>query len=318
MALKDDKRQEILDNIMAEVSRLVIGKEEAKELLLVALVAKGHVLIEGFPGTAKTTLARTFAQAIGGTFKRIQGTPDMLPADIIGFHLYRPDGDSTFIPGPIFANIILADELNRTTPRTQSALLEAMQEQQVTIERETRRLERPFMIIASQLPYGGAGTAPLTDVQVDRFMLRLWSGFPTIAEEDRILEDIDRASEPHVSAVATPAEIIRLQDEVKKLHVSQSIRSYILDILDRLRHHHDLLPSPGPRGGIALLQGARALAFIEGRDFVIPDDVKRLLIPALSHRLRISAEAEIENVRPETIIEQVASEVPIPKGEKEH
>ena len=164
---------------------MVIGKDEMKEFLLVALLSQGHVLIEGLPGTAKTTLARTFAQAIGGKFKRIQGTPDMLPADVLGFHMYRADGTSSLIPGPIFANVILADELNRTNPRTQAALLEAMQEHQVTIEQETHQLERPFIVIASQVPYGDPGTAPLSDVQIDRFLFRVclynppFASFPT-------------------------------------------------------------------------------------------------------------------------------------------
>ena len=302
-------------NITTEVSKIVIGKEDIKEILLVGLLSQGHVLIEGLPGTAKTTLAKTFAQVIGGTFKRVQGTPDMLPADIIGFYLYHTDGSSTFMPGPIFANVVLADELNRITPRTQAALLEAMQEQQVTVERETHPLKQPFIVIASQLPYGGAGTSPLTEVQMDRFMFRIWSGFPSAEEENQILRDIDKISKPHISSVATPADIIQLQQKVKKVYIADNIRSYIIEILNRLRRHQDLSLGPSPRGGIALFKGSRTLAFIRGRDFVIPDDVKRLLIPALSHRLRISAEAEMEDVTAEVIINQVASEVPVPKME---
>ena len=315
MATKQNKIQEMLNNITTEVSKIVIGKEDIKEILLVGLLSQGHVLIEGLPGTAKTTLARTFAQVIGGTFKRVQGTPDIVPADITGFYLYHTDGSSTFMPGPIFANVVLADELNRITPRTQAALIEAMQEQQVTVERETHPLKQPFIVIASQLPYGSAGTSPLTEVQIDRFMFRIWSGFPSAEEENKILQEIDKISEPHISSVATPADIIQLQREVKKVYIADSIRSYIIEILNRLRQHQDLSLGPSPRGGIALFKGSRALAFIQGRDFVIPDDVKRLLIPALSHRLRISAEAEMEDVNAEVIINQVASEVPVPKME---
>ena len=310
-----DKKHEILSNITAEVSKVVIGKDEIKELLLIALISQGHVLIEGLPGTAKTTIARTFAQVIGGEFKRVQGTPDMLPTDILGFNLYQPDGNSKFIAGPIFANVLLADELNRTTPRTQSALLEAMQEQQVTIERETHPLEQPFIVIASQLPYGGAGTSPLTEVQSDRFMFRIWSGFPNMEEEAQILQDIDKILEPHISPAATTDDIIQLQQEAKKVHIAESIRHYIVDIIDKLRHHPDLSLGPSPRGSIALLKGARALAFTQGRDFVIPDDVKRLLVPALCHRIRISAEAEMEDVTPEDIVNKIATEVPVPKIE---
>ena len=310
-----DKKDEILSNITAAVSKVVIGKDEIKELLLIALLSQGHVLIEGLPGTAKTTIARTFAHVIGGKFKRVQGTPDMLPADILGFCLYQPNGSSRFIPGPIFANVLLADELNRTTPRTQSALLESMQEQQVTIEGETHRLEQPFIVIGSQLPYGGAGTFPLTEVQTDRFMFRIWSGFPNVEEEAQMLRDIDTISEPHISSVATPDDIIRLQQEAKKIYVADSIRHYIIDVLDSLRHHQDVSLGPSPRGGIALFKGARSLAFTQGRDFVIPDDLKRLLIPALCHRIRISAEAEMENVTVEAVINKIATEVPIPKIE---
>jgi len=317
MTAKQVKKQEIVSHIITEVSKVVIGKDDLKELLLVALLSQGHVLIEGLPGTAKTTLARTFAQAIGGQFKRVQGTPDMLPADILGFNLYRPDGSATFMPGPIFANVLLVDELNRTTARTQAALLEAMQEQQVTIERETHPLERPFLVIASQLPYGGPGTSPLTDVQSDRFMFRVWSDLPSTEEEDQLLQDIDRISDPHISTVTTPSDILQLQEGIKKLHIADSIRRYIVSLLDHLRHHQDVALGPSPRAGIALFKGSRALAFIQGRDYVLPDDVKQLLSPVLSHRLRISTEAAMEDVTPEAIINGLAAEVPVPKIDHE-
>ena len=315
MTIEQIQKNEILSNITAEVSKVVIGKDETKELLLITVLSQGHVLIEGLTGTAKTTIARTFASVVGGTFRRVQGTPDMLPADILGFYLYRPDGSSTFMPGPVFTNVLLVDELNRATPRTQAALLEAMQEEQVTIERETHLLEKPFIVIASQIPYGSPGTSPLTEVQLDRFMFRVWSGLPNKEEENQILHDIDAILESNISPVATRDDIIQLQQEVKNVYVVDSIRYYIIDLLDSLRHHPDVLVGPSPRGSIALFRGARALAFIQGRDFVIPDDVKRLLIPALTHRLRISAEAEMDNVTPEAVINQIAVEVPVPKVE---
>ena len=317
MAIKQIKGQETLHNILAEVSKVVIGKDDIKELLLVALLSKGHVLIEGTPGTAKTTTARTFALTIGGEFKRVQGTPDMLPSDILGFFLYRTDGSSTLIPGPIFANVLLADELNRTTPRTQAALLEAMQECQVTIERETHPLDQPFIVIGSQIPFGGPGTSPLSDVQKDRFMFRIWSGILNREEEDLVLKNIDAISEPDISAVTTPQEIIRFQQEVKKVFVADSIRHYILEIIDRLRDHHDIQVGPSTRAGIALLTASRSLAFIHAREFVIPDDVKKLIIPALSHRLQMTAEAEMEDISPESIIKEVSSVVPVPKMDNE-
>ena len=302
----------IATGIIDEVSKVVVGKDAVKKLLLVALLSQGHILIEGLPGTAKTTVARSFAQAIGGDFKRIQGTPDLLPADMLGFYHYRPDGTSQFMPGPIFANVVLVDELNRLTPRAQSALLQAMQEHQVTIERETHTLEEPFLVIAAQLPRGSAGTSLLTEVQVDRFMFRVWSGFPESAEEDHILRNIDEILAPHLSPAVRPGGVLELQATVGTVHVADSVRAYIIDICNRLRRHADLSLGPGPRGSIALLRGSRAMAFTEGRDFVIPDDVKGLAIPALAHRLRISPEAEMENVTPEDIINGVLADTPVP------
>jgi MoxR-like ATPase len=304
--------QEMVNSIISEVSKVVVGKNNIKRLLLAALLGQGHVLIEGLPGTGKTTIARTFAQAIGGEFKRIQGTPDMLPADMLGFYLYRPDGSSQFMPGPIFANVVLVDELNRLTPRSQSALLESMQELQVTIERETHPLGEPFLVIGAQLPRGGAGTSALTEVQADRFMFRVWSGFPEIEEENMVLGNIDEILTPHISPAVSPNDILGLQEQVRAVHVADSIRGYIIEICNRLRQHTDLTLGPSPRGSIALLRGARAIAFMDGRDFVIPDDVKELAVPALHHRLRISAEAEMDNATPEDIIEKVLSEVPVP------
>jgi MoxR-like ATPase len=315
MTLRQQKGQKVLKSIIDEVSKVVVGKEDAKELLLLALLSRGHILIEGLPGTAKTTIARTFARAIGGTFKRVQGTPDLLPSDILGFYLYRPDGNATFVPGPVFANVLLADELNRTTPRTQSALLECMQEGQVTIERETHILEQPFIVIASQVPYGGAGTSQLTEVQTDRFMFRTWSGLPSLDEEDQILKNIDAIAEPDVQAVTTPEEIRRLQQEVKKVYFADSVRHYILEIVDRLRHHQEVMLGLSTRGGIALLRASRARAFAQEREYVIPDDVKRLLVPCLSHRLQLSPEAEMEEISAESIINEVAAQVPVPRAD---
>ena len=313
MAIKRIKGQETLHNIIIEISKVIVGKDEIKELLLVALLSQGHVLIEGTPGTAKTTTARTFARVIGGEFKRVQGTPDMLPSDILGFNLYRTDGSSTFIPGPIFANILLADELNRTTPRTQSALLEAMQEHQVTIERETMTLEQPFMVIASQIPFGNPGTSPLTNVQKDRFMFRVWSTAANRDEEDLVLQNIDSISEPDITAITTPEEIIDFQEKAKKVYVADNIRYYLLEILNKLRHHQDIQVGPSTRAGIALLTGARSLAFIHGREFVLPDDIKKLLIPALSHRSQMTPESEMEDITPEDTIREVSATVPVPK-----
>lgn len=304
--------REAAGGITAEVSRVVIGKDEIKTLLLAAMLSEGHVLIEGLPGTGKTTLASAFAQAIGGTFKRVQGTPDTLPADILGFYLYRAIGEAQLISGPVFANVVLVDELNRLTPRAQSALLEAMQEHQVTIERETHVLERPFIVIAAQVPRGGGGTSPLTEVQADRFMFRLWSGLPGGEEEDGILRNVDDIMAASVSPACAPADVLDLQARVRSVHVAGSIRAYMIDLCRRLRQHADVQLGPSPRGSIALFKGARAVAFMEGRDFVLPDDVKMLALPALSHRVHIGAEAEMDGISPEGIIEAVLSEAPVP------
>ena len=303
----------IPERILSEVSKIVVGKEDIKELLLVTLLSGGHLLIEGLPGTAKTTVARTFAQVIGGQFKRIQFTPDMLPSDVTGFYMYSPDGSSRFVPGPVFANVILADELNRATPRTQAALLEAMQENQVTVEGVTHQLPLPAMVIASQLPYGGAGTYPLTAVQADRFLLRAWSGFPPEEEEREFITNIDRIEAGKVEPVAEPNQLLELRQSVKDVHLSDKVRDYIMSLVRHVRQNPDALDSPSPRASIALYKASRALALLRQRDFVIPDDVKRLFLPALDHRVRLRPEAEMEELTPRAVIEKALAEIPVPK-----
>ncbi|MEK7269303.1 MAG: MoxR family ATPase [Planctomycetota bacterium] len=299
--------------IMDEVSRVIIGKEGLKEALLVALIAGGHVLIEGLPGTAKTKLGEAFARAIGGEFKRIQLTPDMMPADISGFYMYATEGPSRFIPGPIFSNVVLADELNRTTPRTQSALLEAMGEGQVSIEGVTHPLPKPFMVIATQGGSGGEGTYPLTDVQVDRFLLRSLSYYPSRDEEKQVLSRIDYLDAPSLTAVVSHAEIEEIREAARQVHVAEAVLGYMLDIVEALRGDPDLSRGPSPRGSISLYKSCRAWALLEGRDFVIPDDVKHLAQLALGHRVHVKAEAEMEGVSPELVVNRALSRVAVPK-----
>ena len=303
----------LYQSIINEVSKVVIGKEQLKEMLLVALIAGGHVLIEGPPGSAKTTLANSFARAIGGTFKRVQLTPDMMPSDITGFYLYSTTGTSSFVPGPIFANIVLADELNRTTPRTQAALLEAMQEYQVTIERETFPLEQPYMVIATQLQSGGEGTYPLTDVQVDRFMLRIFSEYSSLEEEEMVLNNIDSIDGHRAHPITTPLEIRSIQAKARQVHVSPLVNKYIVAIVNSLRNDPDMLSGCSTRASIALFKCARVLALFDGRDFVIPDDVKRLIYPALEHRIKVKPEAEMDDVTPRMLLDRTLEKIPVPK-----
>ncbi len=308
-----DKATELCQKVLAEVSKVIVGKEELKQILLVALLAGGHVLIEGLPGTAKTKLARTFAEVIGGEFKRVQFTPDLLPADITGFYLYSPDGSSRLIKGPIFANILLADELNRATPRTQSALLEAMQEYQVTIERETYSLPQPFMVIATQQEAGAEGTYPLTNVQADRFLLRSQSSYSSKEEEKEVIANIDRIEEPQVGVVATLDEVKEAQEVARRVHVSGEVVEYIASLIQALRADPDVDWGPSVRAGIALYKCSRVLALLDGRDFVIPDDVKHLFLSAVEHRFRVRPEAEMDEVTPRVILERVLEKVPVPK-----
>lgn len=239
----------------------------------------------------------------------------MMPADITGFYLYSLDGNSRFIEGAIFANILLADELNRTTPRTQSALLEAMQEYQVTIERKTYPISKPFMVIATQVHSGGEGTYPLTDVQIDRFLLRVFSGYSTKDEEKRIITEIDRIEEPLISPVTSLEEVVATQELAKKVYVSPDIVEYITSLIASLRNSPDVLSGPSSRATIAIFKCSRVLAMLDGREFVIPDDVKRLTFLALEHRIRIKPEVEMDDITPHMVIERTLEQVPVPKLE---
>jgi MoxR-like ATPase len=305
----------IPQKILNEISKVVVGKDDVKELMLAALLSEGHILIEGLPGTAKTLLAKTFARSIAGEFKRVQFTPDLLPSDITGYYFYTPDGNSKFLPGPVFANVVLADELNRTTARTQSAMLEVMQEAQVTVEGKTHQVPQPFMVIATQIPYGFEGTSQLTEVQSDRFMFRAWSGYLDREQESKVLANIDYIDRLDVKAVASLGNIAKAQEAVKTVFVSDGVRDYITLIADSLRKNPDVSMAPSSRGTGALYKGSRAVAFMRGRDYVIPDDVKMLAIPVLEHRIRVKSEAEIDGITPLSLVEKTMKEVPVPKAE---
>ena len=302
-----------LTKVVEEISKVVIGKENYIKLLLTALLCEGHVLIEGMPGTAKTLLAKAFANALGGEFKRIQFTADTLPSDVTGFYIYTVTGRKDLVKGPIFTNILLADELNRAPPRTQAALLEAMQERTVSIEGETYVLPRPFMVIATQIPYGGAGTYPLPDTQLDRFMFRIWSGYNPRDIEANVVKNIDYIDTLPVDKAVDSDLVLSAIEAVKNVNVDEKIVDYILDIVDRLRNDDYIQTGPSTRGVISLYKGCRAYAFLEGRDYVIPDDVKNLVHPALDHRIRLKVEAVTEGLKPEDVVERVVNEVPVPK-----
>lgn len=299
--------------ILNEISKVVIGKEDAKELLLVALLSDGHVLIEGYAGSAKTLLAKTFAQVVSGQFKRVQFTPDMLPSDVTGFNVYTPDGRSRFVAGPLFANVVLADELNRTTPRTQAALIESMQEKQVTIEGVTHPLSSVFMVIGSQLPFGSEGTYPLTEVQLDRFMFRILSDYVSREDEVRIVSKVDYIEQSDIKAVASLEDIASLQQAIKRVHVSDEVKGYIIDLVRAARVDPDVLSGISTRASVCLFKSSRAYAYLKGRDFVLPDDVKRLAFPVLAHRIRVKPEAEMDDVTAKTVVDRVLSTVPVPK-----
>ncbi|MEM1715651.1 MAG: MoxR family ATPase [Thermofilaceae archaeon] len=308
---------EICSRVLDEVGKVIVGKRSVVEKLLVALLARGHVLIEDYPGLAKTLMAKTLAQSLGLQFKRVQFTPDLLPADITGSYVYNQrTGDFELRKGPIFTNILLADEINRAPPKTQSALLEAMQERQVTLDGVTYRLEEPFLVIATQNPIEFEGVYPLPEAQLDRFAMRLRVGYPDESEEVEILRRrIRRGSdEVRVEVVATREEVVEMQRAVERVHVDESILGYIVAIVRATRQHPRVEVGVSPRGAEILMKLARARAAVAGRDYVIPDDVKELAVEALAHRLVLRAEQWVKGVEPESVIRDVLNAVPVPKG----
>jgi MoxR-like ATPase len=296
--------------VLDEVQRVYVGPKDVPELLLVALLARGHALLEGVPGVAKTTLCKAFASTLGCRFARIQFTPDLLPTDITGTYVLSPrEGVFQLREGPIFANVVLGDEINRAPAKTQSALLEAMQEQQVTIEGDTRPLPSPFIVLATQNPVEQAGTYPLPEAQIDRFLVRLLIGYPTPADEKGILRRFTDGS-PKPRQVLAPEQILTMQHLVDRVHVEESILDYVVRLAGFTREHARLFLGASPRASLALVRAARARALAAGRDFVLPDDVKRLAVPVLAHRLVLTPEAEMEGTAQDTIVRQALEQVP--------
>ncbi len=295
--------------VLDEVSQAFIGSRVISELLLTSLLSRGHVLLEGVPGVAKTTLVKAFSSTLACAFRRIQFTPDLLPADITGTYvLNQAQGTFVLREGPVFANIILGDEINRAPAKTQSALLEAMQESQVTIEGETRGLTPPFMVLATQNPIEQEGTYPLPEAQIDRFLMKVEIGYPTARQERAILRTYSGRS-PSVHRVLAPDEILRLQELAERVHIDDELLDYIVALAAFTRDHPQVQLGASPRASLQLMYAARARALMGGRGYVLPDDVKALVVPVIAHRLLLTPEAELDGVPQRRIVEQGLEEV---------
>lgn len=311
------KVKEISANIIANVSKVIIGKSKQVKLILAAMYSRGHVLIEDIPGVGKTMLARSMAKSISGVFRRVQATPDLLPSDILGISIYNPETKKfEFKKGPIISNILLVDEINRATPKTQSALLEAMGETQISVEGISFALPNPFIVIATQNPIEFEGTFPLPEAQMDRFMINLSLGYPTNEEEIMILTS---QKEVHpietISSVATTQDISEVQEEVKKVYIEESLKKYIVEIVSRTRNHPSLILGASPRGSLSIFKMSQSLAAINGRDYVIPEDIKSVVMPCLRHRLILKPEAKLKGIKPEDIIMSILESVEVPVEE---
>jgi MoxR-like ATPase len=296
------------------IGTTIKGKQETINLAIVALLAEGHLLIEDVPGVGKTTLGHALARSLDCDFHRIQFTSDLLPSDVLGVSVYSPKlNEFEFKPGPIFANIVLADEINRTTPKTQSALLEAMNEGQVTIENVTYRLPRPFMVLATQNPIEHHGTYPLPESQLDRFLMRIEVGYPDPAAEKAILKRFSNADhQQFAGAVLSPTEVLFLQDESRKIHMEESIVDYMIHIVNRTRSHPEIELGISPRGTAALFRATQALAMLEGRSYVIPDDIKKLAQPVFQHRLAMMRSGSRTHRNATAVLQEIVEQTPVP------
>tara|TARA_B110001452_G_scaffold177557_1_gene148950 strand:- start:1656 stop:2663 length:1008 start_codon:yes stop_codon:yes gene_type:complete len=305
----------IANSLMNEVSKVIIGKNENLRRVTVGILSNGNMLLEDFPGLAKTLLANTFAQALGCKFKRVQFTPDLLPSDIMGTYMFdQKTGEFKLRAGPLFANILLADEINRAPPKTQAALLEAMEEKQVTIEGITHKLPAPFVVIATQNPIEQEGTYPLPEAQMDRFLMKMSMGYPDRAEEKAILARRKlRGKDGHdVEQITSPKKVVAMQKALETVHVDPAILSYIIEVVQRSREDHRVVNGASPRASQALFKSGRAAAAIDARDYVIPDDIKGIALQIISHRINMKPEAKIRGITGMHIVRKILSEVPVP------
>ena len=309
--------QDVTNQLLENVEKVIVGKTDAIRLTITGLLCQGHILIEDVPGTGKTMLAKSIARSIGGTFNRIQFTPDMLPSDVTGVSIFnQKTNEFEYRHGPIVAQIVLTDEINRATPKTQAALLEAMEEHQVTVDGKTHPLPEPFLVLATQNPIEYEGTFPLPEAQMDRFLLRISLGYPATNHEVRMLTN-QQLHHPieDLKQVIEIAELLRAQEAVKRVKVTAEIKRYIVGLVEKTRAHGEIYLGASPRGSLALFRTSQARAAILGRDYVLPDDVKALAVPALAHRLIVGSAARIREVDAVDVIEEVLEKVPVPGGE---
>ena len=304
----------LCDKIIENISRVIVGRNRAIELLLVTLIAEGHVLLEDVPGVAKTLLAKSLAKSIGGTFNRVQFTPDLMPTDITGFNVYdQQSACFSFRPGPVITHILLADEINRTIPRTQSSLLECMEERQVTVDGKTHLLPSPFFVMATQNPIELECTFPLPEAQLDRFQLKTQLGYPDKQEEIQILERFQQTDPlQDLMPVATPEDVSQLQQDRRNIIVSGPVREYVTDIVRATRNHTAIQFGASPRGSLGLMRAGQALAALRGREYILPDDIKSLACPVLAHRMILKEEDRLRGENPEHILEGIVSRIPVP------
>jgi len=305
------------ERILENLEKVIVGKRHSLELVVIGLLCQGHVLIEDVPGVGKTMLARSLARSLDCSFSRIQFTPDMLPGDVTGVSIYNQQrGQFEFRPGPIVGQIVLADEINRATPKTQAALLEAMEERQITVDGVSHALPRPFMVLATQNPIEYEGTFPLPEAQLDRFLLRLRLGYPSFLDEIRVLDD-QKLQHPieSISPVASAQEVLEAAEAIKNVYVSDAVKRYIVELTARTRKNEDIYLGASPRGSLSLYRTAQARAAMLGRDFVLPDDVKALVVPVLAHRIIVNPAARLRDLSSERIVQEIVYSTPVPGGE---